>query len=198
MSNELKNTVAFVAGAMVGATAAWFFTKNKYAAQAQAEIDSVKTAFAKRFGDHHEEPESEENDISVEKVTSRFAAVSSLNAFDPPEVENTDYSSITNTLGYSGDVIDEPDEPEEVEKPYVISQNEYGEFGDYMEISLTYYEDGILADDDDEIIDDVAAVLGTDFMNEFEDDVVLIRNDARKCDYEVVRDYRSYHEVTGR
>lgn len=198
MSNEVKSTIAFVAGAMIGATATWYLTKNKYAAQARAEIDDVKSAFARRFGDHHDEPVAEENDIPTKKEENRFAAISSLNAFGTPEVDNTDYSSITSVLGYSGDVIDEPDEPEEVDKPYVISQNEYGEFGDYMEISLTYYEDGIVADDDDEIIEDVEAVLGTDFMDEFEDDVVLIRNDARKCDYEVARDYRTYHEVTGR
>ena len=195
MSNEVKSTIAFVAGAMIGAAATWYLTKNKYAALAQEEIDSVKAAFANRFGEHHNEPASKEIDIPEKKEENRFTAVSSLNAFGESKVENTDYSSITNNLGYSGDVIDEP---EKVDKPYVISQNEYGEFGDYMEISLTLYEDGILADDDDEIIEDVEAVLGTDFMNEFEDDVVLIRNDARKCDYEVVRDYRGYHEVTGR
>ena len=201
MSNEVKSAIAFVAGAAIGATAAWFFVKNKYAALAQEEIDSVKTAFANRFGDHYVEPtveadESEsDNDIPAKKEENRFAAVSSLNAFEAPEVEMTDYSAVTSSLGYSGDVIDKPDE---ADKPYVISQNECGEFGDYMEISLTYYEDGIVADDDDEIIEDVLGTLGPDFQNEFEDDVVLIRNDARKCDYEVVRDYRTYHEVTGR
>lgn len=195
MSNEVKSTIAFVAGAMIGAAATWYLTKNKYAAQAQAEIDDVKATFARHFGERHDEPVAEENDIPVKKEENRFAAISSLNAYETPEIAKTDYSSITNALGYSGDVIDEP---EEVDKPYVISQNEYGEFGDYMEISLTYYEDGIVADDNDDIIEDVAAVLGTDFQNEFEDDVVLIRNDARKCDYEVVRDYRTYHEVTGR
>lgn len=195
MSNEVKSAIAFVAGAMIGATAAWYLTKNKYAAQAQAEIDDVKATFARHFGERHDEPVAEENDIPTKKEENRFAAVSSLNAFGTPEVDNTDYSSITSALGYSGDVIDEP---EEVDKPYVISQNEYGEFGDYMEISLTMYGDGIVADDDDEIIEDVAAVLGTDFEDEFEDDVVFVRNDARKCDYEIVRDPRTYHEVTGR
>lgn len=198
MSNEAKSTFAFVAGAMIGAAAAWYFTKDRYSKRAQEEIDSVKAAFANRFGEcrHEQATEDAESDTEVaEKEENRFTAVSSLNAFGKSTVDKVDYSAITRPLGYSGEVIDEP---EEVDKPYVISQNEYGEFGDYMEISLTYYEDGIVADDDDEIIEDVAAVLGTDFIKEFEDDVVLIRNDARKCDYEVVRDYRTYHEVTGR
>ena len=195
MSNEVKNTVAFVTGALVGAAAAWYFTKDKYAKLAQEEIDDVKATFARHFGEKHEEPVSEEIDIPEKKVESRFAAVSSLGVFGESKIDTTDYSSITGGLGYSGEVIDEP---EKVDKPYVITQNDYGEFGDYMEMSLTYYADGIVADDDDEIIEDVEAVLGTDFQNEFEDDVVLIRNDARKCDYEVVRDDRTYHEVTGR
>lgn len=195
MSNEAKSTFAFVAGAMIGAAAAWYFTKDRYSKRAQEEIDSVKAAFANRFGERHVEPVSEEIDIPEKKEENPFVATSSLNLFSESKIDKTDYGAITTALGYSGEVIDEP---EKADKPYVISQNEYGEFGDYMEISLTYYEDGILADDDDEIIEDVAAVLGTDFMHEFEDDVVLIRNDARKCDYEVVRDYRTYHEVTGR
>lgn len=37
-----------------------------------------------------------------------------------------------------------------MEKTYVISPEEFGEFDDYEQISLTYYADHILADDMDD------------------------------------------------
>ena len=81
--------------------------------------------------------------------------------------------------------------------PYVISPEEFGEVG-YEQIELTYYGDGILADDDDEIIDDVEDVVGSYALTSFgkyEDDAVFVRNDARRCDYEILADHRDYNDV---
>ena len=82
--------------------------------------------------------------------------------------------------------------------PYVISPDEFGELDDYETISLTYYSDKVLADDMDQVIDDYMVCVGNDFMNhfgEYEDDSVFIRNDARKCDYEILYDLRPYSEL---
>lgn len=41
-------------------------------------------------------------------------------------------------------------------------------------------------------------LLGIDSLNhfgEYEDDSVFVRNDARKCDYEILLDQRTYSEV---
>ena len=65
-------------------------------------------------------------------------------------------------------------------------------------ISLTYYADGVLADENDEVIEDVEDAVGIDSLNrfgEYEDDSVFVRNDARKCDYEILLDQRTYSEV---
>ena len=86
-------------------------------------------------------------------------------------------------------------------KPYVISPEDYENYNtDYDDISLTYYADGILADDLDEIVEDPDNIVGPDFMNYFgkyEEDTVLIRNDRLKCTYEILRDRRTYEAVTG-
>lgn len=88
-----------------------------------------------------------------------------------------------------------------VKKPYVISPEDYENYNtDYDDISLTYYADGILADDMDEIVEDPDNIVGSDFMNYFgkyEEDTVLIRNDRLKCTYEILRDRRTYEAVTG-
>ena len=54
------------------------------------------------------------------------------------------------------------------------------------------------ADENDEVIEDVEDAVGIDSLNhfgEYEDDSVFVRNDARKCDYEILLDQRTYSEV---
>ena len=83
-------------------------------------------------------------------------------------------------------------------KPYVIPPEQFGDDEEYEQISLTYYADGVLADENDEVIEDVEDAVGIDSLNhfgEYEDDSVFVRNDARKCDYEILLDQRTYSEV---
>lgn len=83
-------------------------------------------------------------------------------------------------------------------KPYIISPEEFGEFEDYERISLSYYADQVLADEDDEKVEDVDNVIGLESLThfgEFEDDSVFIRNDRLRCDYEILLDQRTYSDV---
>ena len=82
--------------------------------------------------------------------------------------------------------------------PYVIAPEKFMEHDDYDTISLTYYSDNVLADEDNEIIEDVEGVVGEDSLNhfgEYEDDAVYVRNDARKVDYEILLDQRKFSEI---
>lgn len=79
--------------------------------------------------------------------------------------------------------------------PYVISPEEFGEFDDYETITLTYFVDGVLTDEDSQPIDDPEDTVGVgyeDHFGEYEDDSVYIRNDERKCDYEILRVLDTY------
>lgn len=84
-------------------------------------------------------------------------------------------------------------------EPYVISPDDYGENDNYTQISLVYYAgDGVLADDEDEVVEDIEDTVGEDFaehFGEYEDDSVFIRNDRLRCDYEILRDNRSFSDV---
>ena len=86
-----------------------------------------------------------------------------------------------------------------VEKPYVISPEEFGEFEEYEKISLTYYADQVLTDENNEEVDDVEEIVGEESLThfgEYEDDSVFVRNDRLKCDYEILLDQRNYSDVT--
>lgn len=85
-----------------------------------------------------------------------------------------------------------------VKGPYVISPEQFGENEDYERISLTYYADQVLVDENDEIIEDVEETVGFESLNhfgEYEDDSVFVRNDAKKCDYEILLDQKLYSDV---
>ena len=85
-------------------------------------------------------------------------------------------------------------------KPYVISPFDFGEIDGYNQISLTYYADGILEDDANDIVTDVDELIGAGSLNtfgEYEDDSVFVRNEYLRTDFEILKDYRTYEEATG-
>jgi hypothetical protein len=96
---------------------------------------------------------------------------------------------------YRGEVNMEPVRKGDVEGAYYITEDEFGTEFDYDNNSFTCYADGIVTDETDEIIEP-GEYLPEDFMDRFEDeDVLYLRDDGKKCDYEVVKDLRLYSEV---
>lgn len=85
------------------------------------------------------------------------------------------------------------------DRPYIISEAELGENGHDV-VSLTYFEDGVIADDYDEQIEDAESIIGHEVFEIFERDdllnVVCIRDERRNCDYEITRDGGTYEELT--
>lgn len=85
-------------------------------------------------------------------------------------------------------------------KPYTIQPEQFGEEDEYDAITLTYYKDGILADDNDALVENIDFVVGAELLDEFDDDSdgsMFVRNDTLKCDYEILADYRTYNEALG-
>ena len=84
--------------------------------------------------------------------------------------------------------------------PYVISPDEFAEFDDYEKVSLIFYADQVLTDDNNDLIDanDIENLVGFESLasfGEYEDDSVYVRNDRLKCDFEILYDQRTYKEV---
>lgn len=91
------------------------------------------------------------------------------------------------------------------EKPYVITHDEYYECElDYEQTDLTYYEkDDTLVDSRDMPIPDEDNVVGSDNLTRFghgskDENIVYVRNDRMKVDFEISRSVGSYaQEVLG-
>lgn len=187
----------FIAGAAISSAVTWCCVKKKYEKIAQEEINSVKEVFAKK------------ERVSQAKMTAD-ARQTADQAKEKPDI--LEYASFIQK--YGGNTGEEKvmaadtragssnqnSEEEDIMKdrdPYVIPPEEFGEFEDYEKISLTYYADGVLADDGDEIVDDVEDMVGDALWHfgEYEDDSVFVRCDERKCDYEILLDQRNFSDV---
>lgn len=168
--NKSLYLVSFVAGALVGSAASWLILKKKYEKIVKEEIESVKEAFSNKVVEEH-----------IEKDV--------LKATDDKEIE--EYHNILEETGYAGEEIKEPDYIQ------IISPVELGDRDDYDIVSLTYYADEVLADDDGNIIDpaDTVGAFALTQFGEYDDDAIHVRNNKLKIDYEVLLDERYYSEV---
>ena len=180
MNNTLNNVIIFTAGAIIGSAVTWKLLETKHEQRLEEELESYKEARSKR---ERVSEISEERDIIPEEDLG---------------ISRAEYEELVQSSGYATQSEIEEQDVDNVEKPYVISPDEFAEFEDYETVSLTYYEDGILTDDNNEMVDDIAGTVGKDFVRHFgdyEDDAVHIRNDGKKCDYEILRDSRNYSDV---
>lgn len=188
MSNRSLFSLGFIIGAASGATVAWYLLKDKYETFAQEEIDSVKEVFARR--------EQEMKDETVKRNVAE--GIKDSDRTKPDLKEYAEQLKKNGYTRYSDLSADDEGVSDKQTKPYVIPPEQFGDDENYDQISLTYYADGVLADENDEVIDDVEETVGIESLNhfgEYEDDSVFVRNDTRKCDYEILLDQRTYSEV---
>lgn len=178
----MKNFIIFVLGAGVGSVVTWKLLEKKYKKMADEEVASVKETFSKLYSKTEESVEE-----STEEETEAEAR----------PVDKRTLGSVVNSLGYNNkSTLKEGSEKRD--DIYVISPDEYSEFSDYTTKELTYYEDGVLTDENDNIIEDVTNLIGMGSLNTFgqyEDDSVFVRNETLKTDFQILADPRRYVDV---
>lgn len=180
MNNTLSKFLIFATGAAIGSVVTWKLVVTKYEQLAQEEIESVREYYAQR---------------DKEKLTDE-----AYGEDDDESDEVREYEDIVRGEGYSGadSKNNKEDKNMEVDKPYVISPQDFDE-SDYTTETLDYYEgDGVLVDSYGDVVEDIDEKVGADFAShfgEYEEDTVYIRNDAEEIDYEICRDLGKYSEV---
>lgn len=200
MKCKFINVLMFSVGAAIGSAVTWKVVKTKYEKIAQEEIDSVKEAFTDRLANLQEQVDDYSEADAAEERADRASQI------NWNELEDLDEEDI----GLEGDDLAEYAQLASIytnekggaksmaKKPYVISPDDFGELDDYNRISLTYYADGIVEDEDREIVNDVDEIIGEDSLThfgEYEDDSVFVRNDYLRTDFEILKDYRSYDKA---
>lgn len=180
--NKVSLIFAFSLGAAAGAAVSWRLLKGKYEQIANEQIAEVKAKFTV--------PKETKKAKIKEKIIVEEAEVIAEDKQRYEELAAT-YTSVKNQAP------DEKEDEEDMGKPYVIPPEEFDENG-YKTVSLTYWADGILTDDDNTIVKDVDKLVGVDSLDhfgEYEDDSVFVRNDKNKTDYEILRDMRKFKDL---
>lgn len=179
-----SSILAFIFGAAIGSVITWRLVKTKYEQYADNEIKEMKEYYSSKTENRKKQETPIEESTENDTVDS------------PKTAANVEYQKIIKENNYTDDIM------EGVicmsDKPYAIFPDEFGEKDNYACVSLNYYADGVLTDDQDIPIEDADLLVGGDFaeyFGEYEDDSVFIRNDNEATDYEILRDLRNFSDL---
>lgn len=210
----MKAVLYFVAGVAVGSAATFFIAKKilskKYEDEAeqriQEEVKSVKETFMKRAAAKEKADKNEEM-----KTKAKETMDIREEEYEPEKkirVKDSDAEDIRKS--YNRNVFEEPytneeifgDEEEDVieeapregirEDPYPITADEFANEQRYFDKTTIFlYEDGIATDEQERYVDDLDQLIGVDNLRRIhelmnEDGSVLIRNEMRSTDYEIL------------
>lgn len=199
MSNKFNYFVAFSLGAAAGAVVAWKMLKTRYEQQTREEIDSVIEYYKEKY--------SEKTDTDDRAEVKDEAEAEDESDEDPVVAERkTEYKDYLTTIrsnsyahrDYSNNTIEKKAEERiEMDKPYVIAPDEFGEFDGYETETLIFYSDRVLTDEMGNLVEDVSGTIGDALTHfgEYEDDSVHVRNDLMRTDYEILRDESRYRDI---
>ena len=164
----MNRAIIFAGGFAIGFVSSWMLLKSSYKRIAEEEIEEVRERYRKRA-----ERVEKETGKKVDDAVTAFKKYSSEKSED-----------------------DLPFVYDEVEHPYIISPSDFQEYEDYNSITLTFYEDGVLTDENDEPLDvDIIGAKNLEYFGVYEEDAVYIRSDARKTDYEILRVHQDHEDV---
>lgn len=205
MHRTITNIFMLAVGAVIGSAATWVYSQKKYSQLIQSEIEKIKEYYSDKGSDKSEEKDiqdpEEEKQLEEEK---KKAVQTSTDIINQSGYDMNSYSDYTR--------FSKPKEehPETVQKnletfgsdenfPVVIAPESYGEIEDYATHEYTYYKDGVVVDDDGDVIDPekVRSMLGIDFashIGDFEADAVHIQNDLMKTYFEILAEPYDYND----
>jgi hypothetical protein len=173
----IREVLCFALGAAAGFGAATYFMKTKYEAMVDEEVKSVMEWAKKK------EKEPLNNDESVEtEELSHSEEVEKFNEIAP------NYNKISEKVNK---VMDEY-------KPYRISEGDFVVDDDeYAKVSLEYYSDDDSLFEGSEYISNIEETVGEDNLDFFVsmgDEIMYVRNEKYKTDYEICRIAGRYSE----
>ena len=190
MNNALKNLFIFAVGAAAGAVATWKLLNDKYEKLYHEEVEAYK--------EYHKEKSDKATSVPKPEPEPEVKKEEYIHKVDQDPIMNKLRDTIERAgyTDYSTAKVKNESEEKDI-RPYVIRPEELGDQIGYDVIELTYYADGVVAEEDD-VMDDVDEVIGIDSLGhfgQFEEDAVCVRNDRLKCDYQILLDERKYSDV---
>lgn len=175
-----KGLCIFGAGALVGAVVAAKAVREKYQQEAEEEIAEMREYYREKQQETKTEEVKEEKDEPTEEYKEIVK--------DEGYTNYTQYNDVSPEEKIDDDVEDEW-------IPSIIDPEEFGEDPSYDTATLTYFKDGVLADEVDEVMD--PKMVGEEnlkIFDEFGAKSIYVRNDEHMIDFEIIRDEYPYSE----
>lgn len=198
--SKLSVFLAFIFGAAIGSACTFKYAHSKYEKLYQEECASMKESLSSMNQDS-DEASSDENrdDISEEESEEKKAAEKMIDLKKHSEIlKENGYTNYTKP----GDINDDEEyncDPSLDYKPYLVNPSDFGQEDGYEVISVIFYADQILTDDNNDIVRDVEEFVGFESLSHFGDyeddpDSVYVRNPKLRLDIEILRSEQTYKE----
>ena len=173
---SVKGIFIFVLGVVSGTFVGAQIAKKKYEEIANEEIEEIRAYYKER----EKEVKKIEEPNAVEAPEEKSIEVE----------ERKQYDNIIKRGNYMA--VDEEEQNNVCDEAYPIDPSEFGNDGKNATETLTYFADGVLVNEVDEVVEDPDLVVGRhhiDIFNEFPDATcVYVRNDLDGTDYEILKD----------
>lgn len=211
MNKGLLGCLMFAVGAITGSAATYFYMKNKAEKEIEDEVQKFKDDWVRdQQGTFYSRPmteeESKEASESVSKIELKESAQKAIEAKDKPPITNYTLMyadvggkemTIEDYMDKSGLIVDVPKN-----HPHVISEYEFTEEKEYDKYHYILYADGILADEDGEMVDcdeeGTENYIDPDVLYGFQmqevTDELYYRNEEFERDFEILKSARLYKE----
>lgn len=196
--NKLLPIATFVGGAVIGALVGWSAHKKKYEDQLEAETESIRKTYEKKY------VKVPKQDLPNVEDTADMSEEEFKDYVNKRVEAKKEYSKIAAQYQPEGEVVT-PDmtlEERAAAQPELIYAEEYGEEQDtgetYDRVELLWFKDERLATEAEMEILDVSTTIGWDAIAQFDKtglNTIYVRNHRLKIDYEVFKYDDTYEEL---
>jgi hypothetical protein len=216
MNQSLQIAGISIVSAAVGLAVGYKVAEKRLAAQFEERLER-ETAEMKTFYQNVKKPYSTPEEAVADLIPQPETVVVPAMVDPREKAQKVQYNKIVKTEEYVA-VEDESEEGaaaaeeelihqnifesvRDTENPYIISEDDFmGNETGYEQATLTFYvKGGVLADEREDVIDDMTNTTGNDFPSRFgsgsdNENVVYIRNEKLQMEFEVLKSDRSYEE----
>ena len=176
---SIKGIFIFVIGVVSGTFVGAQIAKKKYEEIANEEIEEIRAYYKERATELPEQTV----EMTMDEEKPKVEEIEIIE-------ERKQYDNIIKRGNYMA--VDEEEQNNVCDEAYPIDPSEFGNDGKNATETLTYFADGVLVNEVDEVIEDPDLVVGRhhiDIFNEFPDATcVYVRNDLDGTDYEILKD----------
>lgn len=205
--------LSFIVGGAFGASVTMFVLNKKH----EAELDYIyeeelkderaelrKTIRNIKENGHHPDAIPKLDGLDAGPVIfDEYVEEDKMERLGPDVPIYNDYKKVAKHYKPDLEEVSKAMSPINTSEPYVIDMEDFSEdHNEFDKLTIYYYEeDGVLVDDNEELITDISSVIGDQALPCFDDperydkNVVYVRNERLSIDYEIIKVDSSYQST---